>query len=221
MARSIFITATDTEAGKTWVSTSLTRSLLAAGIHAKTLKPIACGLDTKGNNEDVTALLKIQHLQHVEDINLYCFQQPAAPSLAAAAENRSINPNHLITWCREKAEKTDICLIEGVGGLMVPLADGYLLCDWIKDMSEAEIWLIIGCRLGSINHALLTLDKLKNMGRSPAHIILNAANPADNHRLEPTQSAITPFLTQDCQVHRLNHGFEIDIATIISLKKPA
>ena len=217
MARSIFITATDTEAGKTWVSTSLTRSLLAAGIQVKALKPVACGLDSKGNNEDITALLNIQRLKHVEDINLYRFPPPAAPSLAAAAENRSIDPGQLITWCRAQAEKTDVCLIEGVGGLMVPLTDSYLVCDWIKDMPEAEIWLIIGCRLGSINHALLTLDKLKNMGRSPAHIILNAANPADNHRLEPTQSAITPFLTQDCQVHRLNYGSEIDIATNISL----
>ena len=99
----------------------------------------------------------------------------------------------------------------------MPLYDGYLVFDWIKDMPETEIWLVIGCRLGSINHALLTLDKLKNMGRSPAHIILNATNPADNHRLEPTQSAITPFLPQDCQVHKLNHGSEIDISTNLSL----
>jgi dethiobiotin synthetase len=217
MARSIFITATDTDTGKTWVSTGLIRSMLKAGIHASALKPIACGLDSEGSNEDITALLNIQRLKHVEDINLYCFQQPAAPSLAAAAENRSISPSQLATWCREKAEETDVCLIEGVGGLMVPLTDGYLVCDWIKDMPETEIWLVIGCRLGSINHALLTLDKLKNMGRSPAHIILNATNPADNHRLETTQSAITPFLPQDCQVHRLNHGSEIDISTNISL----
>jgi dethiobiotin synthetase len=217
MARSIFITATDTDAGKTWVTTNLIRSMLAAGIQAKALKPVACGLDTEGNNEDITALLNIQRLKHVEDINLYCFQQPDAPSLAAAAENRSINPNRLITWCRKKAEETDICLIEGVGGLMVPLTNDYLVCDWIEDIPEAEIWLVVGCRLGSINHALLTLDKLKNMGRSPARIILNATNPVDNHRLEPTQRAITPFLTESCQIQTLNHGAEIDAAADISL----
>jgi len=217
MARSIFITATDTDAGKTWVSASLIRSILEADIHAKALKPIACGLDSEGKNEDIAALLNVQHLQNLEDINLYRFQQPAAPSLAAAAENRSIDPSQLITWCREKAEKTDICLIEGIGGLMVPLTDNYLVCDWIKDLPEAEIWLIVGCRLGSINHTLLTLDKLKNMGRSPAHIILNATNPTDNHRLEPTQDAITPFLTEDCQIQTLNHGAEIDVAAKICL----
>lgn len=217
MARSIFITATDTDAGKTWVTTSLIRSLLAAGIQAKALKPVACGLDTEGNNEDITALLKTQRLKHVEDINLYCFHQPAAPALAAAAENRSINPSQLITWCREKTEKTDICLIEGVGGLMVPLTKNYLVCDWIEDMPEAEIWLVVGCRLGAINQTLLTLDKLKQMGRSPAHIILNAANPADNNWLKPTQDAITPFLAKTCQIHTLNHGSEIDITANINL----
>jgi dethiobiotin synthetase len=216
MARSIFITATDTDAGKTWVTTSLIRSMLAAGIHAIALKPVACGLDSVGNNEDITALLNIQRLKHVEDINLYRFQPPAAPSLAAAAEHRSINPNRLITWCRERAEETDICLIEGVGGLMVSLTNDYLVCDWIGDMSEAEIWLVVGCRLGSMNHALLTLDKLKNMGRSPARIILNATSPADNCRLEPTRDAITPFLTEGCQIQTLNHGAEIDADASIS-----
>ena len=103
MVRSIFITATDTDAGKTWVSTSLIRSMLRAGISARALKPIACGMDKSGSNEDIAALLKTQHLQHVEDINLYCFQQPAAPSLAAAAEHQRINPNQLISWCRKKS----------------------------------------------------------------------------------------------------------------------
>ena len=217
MTRSIFITATDTDAGKTWVTISLIRSMLAAGIHAKALKPVACGMDNSGSNEDITALLKIQRLQQVKDINLYRFQQPSAPSLAAAAEHRNIDPNRLITWCREKAEETDICLIEGVGGLMAPLTEHYLLCDWIEDMPEAEIWLVIDGKLGSINHALLTLDKLKSMGRSPSHIIINAANPADNHRLKPTRRAISPFLAKDCQVHILNHGAETDFAANVRL----
>lgn len=210
MARSIFITATDTDAGKTWVTTSLIRSMLEAGTQAIALKPVACGLDSEGRNEDVTTLLSIQHLQNVEDISLYRFQQPAAPSLAATAEHRSIDPGRLITWCRERAEQADVCLIEGVGGLMVPLTDDYLVCDWIEDMAEAEIWLVIGCRLGSINHALLTLDKLRNIGRSPVCIIFNASSPAENNRLQPTRDAITPFLTEGCEIQTLNHGAEVD-----------
>ncbi len=210
MARSIFITASDTDAGKTWVSTGLIHSMLQVGINVKALKPIACGIDAEGQNEDITALLNIQHLQYVEDINLYCFQHPSAPALAAAAEHRCINPNQLITWCREKAEDADICLIEGVGGLMVPLTANYLVCDWIKDMPEVEVWLVVGCKLGSINHALLTMDKLNQTGRSPARIILNATNPDDNYRLESSLIAITPFLARNCQVHFLKYGSTID-----------
>ena len=216
MARSIFITATDTDAGKTWICSGLIRSMLAACMHAKALKPIACGLNKDGSNEDISALLNIQRLTHAEDINLYSFQLPAAPSLAAAAENKCINPSQLITWCRDQAKDTDTCLIEGVGGLMVPLTNDYLVCDWIEDMPEAEIWLVIGCRLGSINHALLTLDKLKAMGRSPALIILNASKPADDHWLEATRQAITPFITESCRIQTLNHGAEIDVVANIS-----
>jgi len=203
MTRSIFITATDTNAGKTWVTTGLIRSMLQAGIRAGALKPVACGMDSGGGYEDIAALLQAQHLQDVEAINLYRFQQPAAPALAAAAENRRINPGQLISWCRAQAEAADICLIEGVGGLMVPLTDDYLVCDWIEDMPETEIWLVIGCRLGSVNHALLTLDKFQHMGRSPVRIILNATSPADNKWLESTRRSIVPFLTRSRQVHTI------------------
>jgi len=212
VTRSIFITATDTDAGKTWLTSSLIHTLLEAGIHAKALKPVACGMNAEGRNSDIDALLNIQHLQDAKDINLYRFRQPAAPALAAAAEHRRIDPDQLIPWCKEKAATTDICLIEGVGGLMVPLTGNYLLCDWVEAMPESEIWLVIGCKLGAINHALLTLDKCKHMGRPPTRIILNAANPADNHRLKSTRDALTPFIAGDCQVHTLDHGSGIDIS---------
>jgi dethiobiotin synthetase len=100
---------------------------------------------------------------------------------------------------------------------MVPLTDDYLVCDWIEDMPEAEIWLVIGCRLGCINHVLLTLDKLKQMDKLPACIILNATNPADNHWLGASRDAITSFLPRNCQIHTLTHGSEIDSSAGIIL----
>jgi len=200
----IFITATDTDAGKTWVTTGAVRSLLAAGKHALAVKPVACGLDAAGRNEDIQVLLDAQGLQDADAINLYRFAWPATPAQAAAAEAAAIEPKHLLQWCRDQT--ADICLIEGVGGLMVPLTDSWLVSDWIGAMPDCEVWLVVGCRLGAINHTLLTLSALKGMGREPGRIILNAACSRDEGWLEPVRQAITPFLPAACQLHTLRHG---------------
>lgn len=202
----VFITASDTHAGKSWLTAGLVRALLRQQRHAVALKPVACGLDAGGRNEDITALLTAQGLQEADAVNLYRFAMPAAPSLAAAADGTDIDPGQLTAWCRQKAAGTEICLVEGVGGLMVPLTADYLLSDWIGEMPEAEIWLVIGCRIGCINHALLTLARLEVMGRPPRHIIINAVDAADDARLESTRQALLPFVASGSRMHTLAHG---------------
>jgi len=177
MARNIFITATDTGAGKTYVTAQLVRHLLAQGIHARAIKPVASGLDSHGRNEDIDTLLAAQQLTEADAINRYRFTLPASPHIAAEQEGQHIDLAELTAWCRQQAIDTDICIIEGVGGLMVPLADHVTVCDWIEAMPEAEVWLVAGARLGAINHTLLTLEKLKAIGRQPAAIILNGMQP--------------------------------------------
>jgi len=204
MTIKVFITATDTCAGKTWVTAGAVRSLLAAGKHALAVKPVACGLDAAGRNEDIEALLAVQNLHDADLISLYRLALPAAPLLAATAEGVQINPGQLLSWCENQT--ADVCLIEGVGGLMVPLSDGWLVSDWLAAMPDCELWLVVGCRLGAINHALLSLDKLKAMGRMPDRIILNAACRGDENRLQPTAQAIASFLPADCLLHTLKHG---------------
>lgn len=206
MGRTIFITASDTNAGKSWLTTGLIRSLLQQQLRAVAFKPVACGFDERGCNEDIAALLATQGLKNPDEINLYRFAMPAAPALAATAAGVAIEPERLVAWCRQMAAGTDTCLIEGVGGLMVPLTSDYLVSDWIADMPEAEVWLVVGCRLGSINHALLTLDKLKAMGNSPRHIFINAVKAGDNSRLESTRQALLPFLASSSRIHTLTHG---------------
>ena len=89
---------------------------------------------------------------------------------------------------------------------MVPLTADYLVADWLAAMPEAEVWLVVGCRLGSINHALLTLAQLAAMGRPARHIILNAPLAADESRLETTRRVLLPFLASDSHIHTLPHG---------------
>ena len=206
MASRIFITATDTDAGKTWVTASAISALLKEGHSAKALKPVACGLDEAGQNEDIEALLTAQGLDDADQICLHQFTKPAAPSQAAAAEGQQIKPQQLVQWCEEKSSDVELTLIEAVGGLMVPISDHWLVSDWIEATPDAEIWLVVACKLGAINQTLLTLEKLKQIERTPAHIFFNATKPEFNDWIEPLIEAVKPFLPQACVVHRVQYG---------------
>jgi len=206
MASKVFITATDTDAGKTWVTASVIRALLKEGRSAKALKPIACGLDEAGCNEDIETLLATQTLNDTDQISLYRYALPAAPSQAAAAEDQSIDTDKLVQWCESQSANVDTCLIEGVGGLMVPITDSWLVSDWIEAMPDAEVWLVVGCKLGAINQTLLTLEKLKQMGRSPTRIFFNATKLEQNGWIASTRKAVEPFLNQGSVVHCLKYG---------------
>jgi len=207
----IFITGTDTGAGKTWVTVAAVRSMLTQNMCARALKPVACGLDGDGCNEDIEALLSAQSLTEANDINLYRYAMPAAPSQAAAAVGQIIDTDRLVRWCDEQTSGIDCCLIEGVGGLMAPITNTWLVSDWIAAMPDCELWLVVGCKLGAINQTLLTLDKLKQMNRSPARIFFNATSTENNAWLEPIRQAVTPFLHPDCEVSSLKYGERPDI----------
>jgi len=205
-SKHIFVTATDTDAGKTWVTAAIIGSLLEQSIKAKALKPIACGSDANGHNEDIKTLLDAQNLSDAHAINRYHYAQPAAPSQAAAAEDQHIDPSELLNWCQQQSAAVDTCLIEGIGGLMTPITDTWLVSDWIDAMPAYEVWLVVNCKLGAINHTLLTLQQLKQMQRSPNRIFFNATSAAQNARLNSTHQAIAPFLPTDCSIDCLKFG---------------
>ena len=207
--RRIFITATDTDAGKTYVTASLLRALKTAGRDVIGLKPIASGSEGAAISPDVAALLKAQDLADsaAANINLYSFNAALAPSQAAAEEGQNIDLQELVKWCEQQAEGHDISLIEGVGGLMVPLAEDYLVCDWLDDMPDCEVLLVVRTRLGGINHALLTLDKLQRMGRSPRWIVLNDAD----HVGQEMQAKHKHALEKYGEISVIEHGMESQI----------
>ncbi|OIO68870.1 MAG: dethiobiotin synthase [Zetaproteobacteria bacterium CG1_02_53_45] len=205
----IFVTATDTDAGKTWVTASAIRTLLKDGKNAKALKPVACGFDAGGRNDDIDALLAAQNRHNPDDICLYQFAKPSAPSQAAAEEGKQVDPQRLVAWCEEKSLGVDTTLIEGVGGLMVPITDNWLVSDWIQATPDAEIWLVVACRLGAINQALLSLNQLKAMERSPGRIIFNATDKTGDAWVKPVIDAVTPFLPKTCTVHQIYYGQQL------------
>jgi len=205
--RRIFITATDTGAGKTYVTASLLRSLKGAGRDVIGLKPVASGSEGAEVSPDVAALLEAQGMPEsvAVNMNLYSFDAALAPSQAAAKENRSIDPEKLLDWCEKQSRDHEISLIEGVGGLMVPLAKDYLLADWLHDMPDCEVLLVVRARLGGINHALLTLDKLNRMGRPPRWVVINDVDGEGEAMLKHHHVALMPFLHESSEVICLSH----------------
>ncbi len=204
---SVFITATDTDAGKTFVTTSLASAFAATDLKTCALKPVCCGRSAGQMNPDIKALLHVQNLPdtQADSINLYNFVAAAAPAQAAKKENRRIEPEKLLQWCAARTKKQDITLIEGVGGLMVPLANNFLVSDWLMAMPDCMIVLLVRARLGGINHALLTLKHLQQMGREPAWVIFNDADESGRTMLIRHKEAVTPFLSASTQHLSLPH----------------
>jgi len=198
VTRSIFITGTDTGAGKTWVTKHWLEQLISRGIHAQALKPIASGILDSGLNEDVEALLQVQpHLQK-HDINFHTFSQPLAPALAGQYEGYALSSDALMAWQERQIDKADMTLIEGVGGLMVPLISNdsqtWLVSDWMQAIANVEVMLVAPLRLGCMNHILLSCVFLKSMKQMPKWIVLNDMDK--NQTGEETKRILIPHLTQ-------------------------
>jgi len=183
-----FITGTDTDAGKTYVTALLTRSLRRAGFDTVAMKPVSCG-----EPEDTRALLAAadQELSPGE-VTPVSYKAPLAPIEAARLEGRSFDPEEILTVFRRLKNSRRSLLVEGVGGWLVPLAPGYTTADLAKAM-DLPVLLVVRNRLGSLNHTLLTLESIRNHGLTCGGIVLNN-HPADegdasregNRRLLPS-----------------------------------
>jgi len=219
MGASVFITATDTNAGKTFVTASLAHALAETALKICALKPVCCGRTAGQTNPDIKALLRAQGMPDTQTdaINLYDFTEFAAPSQAASKEGRRIEPEKLVQWCAARAKEHDVTLIEGVGGLMVPLTEHFLVSDWLAAMPDCVVVLVVRTRLGGINHALLTLKQLHHMGREPAWVVLNDADGSGHAMLARHAEAMSPFLPPCTQQLLLSHMPEVNYASPQSL----
>lgn len=208
----VFVTATDTDAGKTHVVSATIRQCLSLGLDAIALKPIACGIQ-HGRYADIDRLLAAQQLDHPDRINLYRFPTAAAP-VHAAPNDRPVDPIRLNTWCHARAQLHAWTIIEGIGGLRVPLRHGYEVRDWIKDCKPDHIWLIVRCRVGALNHLLLTLESLKAIDRHPSFIVLNAAHKEDEAYL-PMLAEGCATVAEDSKILTLGSGEAPDIRELL------
>ncbi len=157
----LFITGTDTGAGKTTVAAALVAALRNRGMCAGAMKPVetgcARGADGALRGDDVE-LLSVASGERAA--HCYLFEAPAAPEIAARAENRAIETETIRAAILREAENKDLLIVEGAGGLLVPLQATYSFADLAADCG-AHILLVIGSKLGAVNHASLNFEVLR------------------------------------------------------------
>ncbi|CAG0961716.1 dethiobiotin synthetase [Burkholderiales bacterium] len=175
---SLFISGTDTGVGKTRVATALLSALVTRGQRAVGMKPVAAGfMPDRAENEDVVALAEAGNVVAAsQDICPYAFAAPIAPHLAAAQAGVAIDLARLLAAYARLAQGADAVVVEGVGGPLVPIDERHDLLDFARALSLPVV-LVVGLRLGCLNHALLCAQAIVARGLSFAGWVANEIDP--------------------------------------------
>lgn len=225
----LFVTGTDTGIGKTLVACALLRSFAVSGLRAVGMKPVATGCRADAldrANEDIAMLVAASNIRApVELINPYCFAPPIAPHLATQQAGTVISLERIGECYRSLAGLADRVVVEGAGGLLVPLGAAQDFGDLVLRL-ELSIVLVVGMRLGCLNHALLTAQAVRHRGLPFAGWVANRIEPhmpffEENlqtlkDRLAAPLIGVVPFAPDDAQaraaidLNLLDTGFSRD-----------
>ena len=157
----IFVTGTGTDVGKTFLCAALIRHWRAAGHTVAAFKPVVSGFNpaTPETSDPGVLLTALGRPTEIETISPWRFAAPLSPDMAAAREGRALDFNAIVEFSRRAAASADRVLIEGVGGVMVPLDDRHTVLDWVSAL-RLPLLLVAGSYLGTISHTLTALRVL-------------------------------------------------------------
>ena len=178
MARGLFVTGTDTGVGKTRVAVAILRALSDSGRRAVGMKPVAAGLAADGSaNPDVAALLDAGNVDApLPDRNPFAFLPAIAPHLAAAEAGATIELAAIAAAYARLAARSDVVVVEGAGGALVPIDATHDMLD-IAARLRLPVLLVVGMRLGCLNHALLSAAAIRARGLELAGWVANGLDP--------------------------------------------
>lgn len=180
-ARGVFVTGTDTGIGKTHASCALLAALRMRGLRASGMKPVASGCRATPHglrNDDAEALVAASDpAPAYADCNPFALAEPIAPHLAARNSGVTIALDPLCDAYARLAQGADRVVVEGVGGWAVPFSDALMQADLVR-MLDLPVILVVGLRLGCINHALLSVRAIRDDGCKLAGWIANRIDPA-------------------------------------------
>ncbi|OIJ13065.1 dethiobiotin synthase [Anaerobacillus alkalilacustris] len=190
MVRGIFITGTDTEIGKTFVTAGLAAALCERNYDVGVFKPMASGANRNDPLSDASILKYMANESStLEEINPFQFNEPLAPYVAAQREGIKVSLEEVIEAWKRIRYKHEFLLVEGAGGLAVPLGENYLVSDVAKAIAFPLI-IVARPNLGTINHTLLTINFAKQVGLHVLGVVINGLNERKIGVVEETSPAI-------------------------------
>lgn len=179
MNKGIFITGTDTGVGKTFVAAGIIRAMREAGTAVCPMKPVESGCRTRDGKlvpADAMELINASGVNEPDDlINPYRFKHPLAPAIAAEIEGVKISRKRILSAYKRLSKKYEVTIVEGAGGIMVPVYKKYLFIDLAKDLGLPVI-IVSRHGLGTINHTLLTIEAVRTRGLDVAGVIINCSS---------------------------------------------
>jgi dethiobiotin synthetase len=212
--RMIFITGTDTGVGKTVLTSLLLARLRGEGAKALAVKPFC-----SGNRTDPTLLRALQDNElSIEEVNPFFFPEPVAPLVASRKHRRSIPLETVLDRIQSIAARCDCLLIEGAGGLLVPLGEGYSVLDLVVRL-KSEVVVVSRNRLGTLNHTMLTVRELARSRVRRVKVVMMQSGREDfatrsnleilPQLLAPTPLFLIPFLgRRACQTSVIRESAE-------------
>lgn len=218
---SYFITGTDTGVGKTLVSCALLHAFAARGARVAGFKPVAAGCDAHAQNPDARRLRAASTLPLTYDqVNPYCLPYPIAPHLAARQAGVRIDFTRILTAFHELAGQAEQVVVEGVGGFLVPLNETQTSADLARELALPVI-VVVGLRLGCLNHALLTIAAVAAHRLECAGWVANVLEPgmpawqenvaALRERIAAPLLGVIPYLKEADAAHVAPH---LDISSL-------
>lgn len=196
-SRGFFVTGTDTGVGKTYVACLLVEALKKNGLRVAVMKPVAAGVEADDVNADVRLLMAAANVQApLKLVNPYCFPPPIAPHLAAQLAGVSMQLETIVEAYEQVSDLADLVIVEGAGGFLAPFNNGSGM-DEIPVRLKLPVIMVVGLRLGCLNHALLTAEAIKARGLTLAGWVANRIDP-DMDEAEANLTTLHSILRSPC-----------------------
>lgn len=196
-ARGFFITGTDTGVGKTYAACLLVERLKQNGLRVAVMKPVAAGVGADGMNEDVRLLMSVSNVRAPAELsNPYCLALAAAPHIAARQAGLTMRLDAIEQAYAKLAAQADVVVVEGAGGFLVPMNDEFGM-DAIPMKLGLPVIMVVGLRLGCLNHAVLTAEAIRGRGLTLVGWIANRIDP-DMEWVEENLTTLSSILRSPC-----------------------
>ena len=187
LPKGIFITGTDTGVGKTVITAALALSLKNSGLDVGVMKPIQSGSSLPGLTDIEFLRAVLGEKEPSPDDCVYSFEAPLSPAAAAALSGETIDPGRIKSAYGRLSSSRDVVLVEGAGGLLVPITGDYLMADLARDLS-LPLLIIARPGLGTVNHTALTIECARQRGLTVLGVVINAfpSSPGPAERTNPS-----------------------------------